>query len=637
MQHVPRENFRARPKKGSMAEIRLTVKGLAGWEDPPRVARILRSVPSVEDVSVDPASGQAWARGRGHLPLLGMLEALHREGYEAEPATEDTLFPSIFRDEQEVLGKLRGALLWTLALLLVDLALPAGNLTFAAGMLLVLGFLATAARSLWRLAIPMLLRKRWGETPRAALALLFLSLSLPLAWWKGEQVFYSTPAIVGTMLLLSRWMELRWRRILRSEMKDGDRAASVLQEALGGADAPEGTNKRVGDILAMALPILLLLWLVIAILLQLGSAAILRGLAAVLIAGGSRGLTMSYPSVMVAGLTRASAFGLIFRRARILRNFHRADVLATDRVGVLTRPQAEVESVKVLGSSSTDRIYSEAAGALAEAAHPLLQALHRFLADRAEAESRPLSVIRRPGGGLEAEIAGRNLLIGHPWFLEREGVDLEEAREILEQFGEQGLSIVTLAVDGRMRAIFGLRVDSRPEAPSLIRRITEFGLKPILLTGEGESLARRVAESVGMREYHGGLGSDERARVVREKTLAGAKVAAVGIGSHDAPVLAAADFPVSLGNDAPAEKPGLILPSGRPAGLLDALAFSRHVDALRRQNFWLAGGLLLLALLLAFSGLLGPLGSTAMRIIAVQAPLANSLRSHSFRFESSSQ
>ncbi len=620
-----------------MAEIRLTVKGLAGWEDPPRVARILRGVPAVEDVSVDAASGQAWARGRGHLPLLGMLEALHREGYEAEPATEDTLFPSIFRDEQTVLRRMRGALLWTLALLLVDLLMPAGRIALTAGMLLVLGFLSTTGRALWRTAVPMLRRGRWGETPRAAIALLLLSVSLPLAWMNGEQVFFSLPALVGTLLLLSRWLELRWRRVLRNDLKDGDSRASILQEAFGGADAPEGANKRVGDALAMALPILLLLWLAMSLVLHLGSAAILRGLAAVLLAGGSRGLTLSYPSVMVAGLTRAFSFGLVFRRARILRNFHRADILATDRVGVLTRAQAEVESVKVLGSSSTDRIYSEAAGALAEAAHPLLQALHRFLSDRAETESHPLSVIRRPGGGLEAETAGRNLLIGHPWFLQREGVDLEEVREVLEHFGEQGLSIVTLAVDGKMRAVFGLRVDARPEAPSLIRRIAEFGLAPVLLTGESEGLARRVAESNGMSEFHGGLGSDERARVLREKTQAGAKVAAVGIGSHDAPVLAAADFPVSLGPEAPAEKPGLILPSGRPADLLDALAFSRHVDALRRQNFWLAGGLLLLALILAFSGLLGPLGSTAMRVVAVQAPLANSLRTHSFRFESSSQ
>jgi cation transport ATPase len=101
-------------------------------------------------------------------------------------------------------------------------------------------------------------------------------------------------------------------------------------------------------------------------------------------------------------------------------------------------------------------------------------------------------------------------------------------------------------------------------------------------------------------------------------------------------VLAASHFPVSLGADAPSEKPGLLVASGRPAELLDALAFSQHTDALVRQNFWLAGGLVVLSLLLAFSGILGPLGCAAMRVIAVQAPLANSLRTHSFRFESNS-
>ncbi len=621
-----------------MAEVRLTVKGLAGWEDPARVARILRAVPSVEEVSVDAASGQAWARGRGHLPLLGMLEALHAEGYHAEPATEKSLFPSIFRDEQQVLGRLRGALLWTSALLAIDLLIPRGAFGLALGMLVLLAFLLSAARSLWAQAFTQLRRRRWGEAPRVALALWLLAISIPLSWRFGDQVFFSLPALVGTLLLLSRWLELRWRRYLRSSLGEENLHADHLQEALGGADPVGGHLKHLGGAMALALPILSGLWLIIVLLLPTNFHAgdILRGLAAILLAGGTRGLLLALPSVMAAGLARSNSHGLVFRRANILQHFHQTKILVTDRVGVLTRRQAEVEKVKIIGNPSTERIYVEAAGALSEAAHPLLQALHRFLSERAESESRPLSVIRRPGGGLEAEIAGRILLVGHPWFLEREGVNLDEAQAIFDKFGEEGLSIVALAVDGKMRAVFGLRVDTRPEAPSMVRRIKEMGISIMLLTGEGVELARRVAESHGIEEFHGALGSEERAKLLREKAKGGDLVAALGIGNHDAPVLAAADFPVSLGPDAPSEKSGVIIASGRPAELLDALAFSVHTDSLVRQNFWLAGGLLVLSLVLAFSGILGPLGCTAMRVIAVQAPLANSLRTHSFRFESNS-
>jgi len=621
-----------------MAEVRLTVKGLAGWEDPSRVARILRTVPAVDEVSVDAASGQAWARGRGHLPLLGMLEALHAEGYHAEPATEKSLFPTIFSDEQQVLRRLRGALLWTFALLLIDMLIPREALGLLLGMLVLLAFLLSAARPLWTQALTQLRRRRWGEAPRVAMALWLLTFSIPLTWRNGDQVFFSLPAIVGTLLLLSRWLELRWRRLLRSSLGEENPHADHLLEALGGADPVEGNLKRLGGTMALALPILAGLWLVMVLLIptrfHLGD--ILRGLAAILLAGGTRGLILALPSVMAAGLVRSNSRGLVFRRANILQHFHKVKLLVTDRVGVLTRRQAEVEKVKIIGSTSTERIYVEAAGALSEAAHPLLQALHRFLSERAESESRPLSVIRRPGGGLEAEIAGRILLVGHPWFLEREGVNMDESKAVFDNFGEEGLSIVALAVDGKMRAVFGLRVDARPEAPSMLRRIKEMGISIMLLTGEGRELARRVAESHDIDEYHGVLGSEERARVLREKAQGGVLAAALGIGNHDAPVLAAADFPVSLGPDAPSEKPGLLIASGRPAELLDALAFSAHTDSLVRQNFWLAGGLVVLSLLLAFSGILGPLGCAAMRVIAVQAPLANSLRTHSFRFESNS-
>ncbi len=621
-----------------MAEVRLTVKGLAGWEDPPRVARILRGVPSVQEVSVDAASGQAWARGRGHLPLLGMLEALHAEGYHAEPATVKSLFPSIFHDEQQVLRRLRGALLWTLALLIIDMLIPRDPLGLVLGMLVLLAFLLSAARSLWVQAFTQLRRRRWSEAPRVALALWLLTLSIPFTWQNGDQVFFSLPAIVGTLLLLSRWLELRWRRFLRSNLGEENPHADQLQEALGGADPVDGNLKRLGGAMALALPILAGLWLVVVLVLPINfhTGDILRGLAAILLAGGTRGLILALPSVRASGLVRSNSRGLVFSRANILQRIHQVKILVTDRVGVLTRRQAEVEKVKILGSASTERIYVEAAGALAEAVHPLLQALHRFLSERAESESHPLSVIRRPGGGLEAEIAGRILLVGHPWFLEREGVNLDEAQEIFDDFSEEGLSIVALAVDGKMRAVFGLRVDARPEAPSMIRRLKDMGISIMLLTGEGEELARRVAESHGIEEYHGALGSEERAKLLRKKAQKGDLVAAFGIGNHDTPVLAASDFPVSLGADAPSEKPGLMVASGRPAEILDALAFSRHCDTLVRQNFWLAGGLVVLSLLLAFSGILGPMGCAAMRVIAVQAPLANSLRTHSFRFETNS-
>ena len=621
-----------------MAEIRILVKGLRGWEDPPRVIRILSALPSVDEVTVDAASGQVWIRGRGHLPLLGFLEVLHKAGYDAEPATENTLFPKIFQDEQQILGRLRNALLWTLAFLSIDLLAPRGAWSFAVGMLLVLAFFLRTARPLWMPALLQVKRGQWGEAPRSALALWLLAASMPLAWWEGQHVFVAIPGLVATLLFLSRWMELRWRRILRSKLTEASESSASLQEALGGTVLLPSSLTRLGRGIAVSLPVLALLWLVMMLVLPTPAPAstILRGLAAIFLAAGSRGLILALPSVIAAGLVSATSHGLIFRRARILQNLHRAKYLGLDRVGILTRGQAEVEEVKILGHASAERIYAETAGALAEAEHPLLKALHRFVAERAEGESKPLSVIRSPGGGLEAEIAGRTLLVGHPWYLEREGVNLDEARESLEAFAELGLSIVALSVDGKMRAVFGLRVDPRPEAPSLVRRLGEMGLRPLLLTGEGKHLTQRVAEVHGIAEFHADLDSEGRARVIREKAKEGLPIAAFGIGNHDAPILAAVDFPISLGSKPHTEKPGLILPSGRPGDLLDALAFSRYCDGLTRQNAWLAGTLVLIALVLAFLGILGPLGSAVLHVIAIHAPLANSLRTHSFDFESAS-
>jgi len=618
-----------------MGSIRLRVEGLQGWEDPPRVERLILALPSVEEATVDPSTGQAWVGGRSHLPLLGILEALHRAGYEAEPATETTLFPTLARDEAVAFGRLRASLLWTLFALALDWLAPQNPWVFPTALLLLLVFLFTSARPLWIRSLRSIRRGRWADSPRRALALFLIAASLPVAASAGETIRYSMLPAVVSLLYLSRVLELRWRRSFRRELKD-DAAAAGLHSALGKPSGDSRSRGLEGKVLAWVLPIAAATWLGMGVILpeEPSPENLMQGLAAILLAGGSRGMILAASSIMAAGLARAWYRGLRFRSAAFLQEFHRVDALAFDRVGFLTLSQARVETVKILGSDSVDRLYSEAAGALAEAGHPLLRALYRFAAERSDETSRPLSVIRRPGGGLQAEIGGRTLLVGHPWFLEGEKVDMASGLEAIGACEERGLSIVALAEDGRLRAVFGLQVDPRPEAPSILRRIGGLGPDLVLLTGEREELARRDAEALKLQEYRACLGSEDRAKVLRQMMRKGRRVAAIGQGSHDAPVLAAAEFAVAMGKGQPPERAGLWLPSGKPSALLDSLSFSRHCDGLIRQSGWIASALVFASLILAVSGIVGPLGAVALQVLSVQVPLLFSLRTRSFRFES---
>jgi len=624
-----------RDRKDAMATTRCVIRGLRGWEDAPRAIRILEALPSVDEAAVDPLRGQAWARGPGPLPLLGMLEALHRAGYEAEAIPSEGLFPGARLDERKALRRLRATAIWTLPLLVLDPLHARGLWRPATAMSLLLLYLLTSGRDL-ALPSPRTLGSRiFGEDFRSGLALWLLVASLPLAWRAQSYAFFALPMLVAVLLSLSRWMELRWMRLLTDDGAKSDRTA-LSPEALGRGRSLHEPLRPLGDALLWVLPILILLRLAVALRTggRVPAAGLLRGLAAVLLAGSGRALLLASPAAMAAGMARAATRGLIFQRAGIVEGLHRCRLLVFDRVGFLTRSRAEVETVKTFGGSNTERLYEETAGALAEATHPLMRALHRFTDERSEGRSRPLSVIRSPGAGLEAEVSGRSLRIGHPWFLVRSGVDMEEAAEALAENDERARSSIALSVDGRLRAVFGLRMEPRPEAKSLLRRLKSLGLGGLLLTGEGEALARRAAEEYGVEQFHAGLDGDGRARLLREKVREGLAVAAIGQDIHDAPVLAAADIPIIQGPASMGPKPGLILSSGRPGAVLDARIFARRVVALERQNRAFVGALIPVLLLSASLGLAGPLLCAAFRVLAIQAPLANSLRVRSFRFES---
>lgn len=176
------------------------------------------------------------------------------------------------------------------------------------------------------------------------------------------------------------------------------------------------------------------------------------------------------------------------------------------------------------------------------------------------------------GGGVEARIDGRELLIGKPALLQDRGVDVREAEAARTREEEQGRTAILLAVGGELAGLVAIADTLKPDAKDAIRRMEELGLTPVMLTGDEERTARAVAREVGIEEVRARVLPDEKAERVRELQRDGRRVAFVGDGINDAPALMQADVGIAIGagTDIAIESSDVILIGERLSAVVDA-------------------------------------------------------------------
>jgi Cu+-exporting ATPase len=183
--------------------------------------------------------------------------------------------------------------------------------------------------------------------------------------------------------------------------------------------------------------------------------------------------------------------------------------------------------------------------------------------------------------------------------------------------------------------VFVVADQVKPSSPEAVRRLRALGLRPVLLTGDGEATARAVAARVGIDEVVAGVLPCEKASVVRRLQGEGRVVAMVGDGVNDAPALAQADLGMAIGTgaDVAIEASDLTLVSGDLRAAADALRLSRRTLRTIKGNLFWAFGYNLAGLPLAAAGLLNPMIAGAAMALSSVFVVSNSLRLRGFRVQ----
>jgi Cd2+/Zn2+-exporting ATPase len=336
-------------------------------------------------------------------------------------------------------------------------------------------------------------------------------------------------------------------------------------------------------------------------------------------------LVISTPVTVVSGIGSASRRGILIKGGAALEAAGRLKALAFDKTGTLTEGRPVLSHVVSLDGHGEHGALLLAAALERRSEHPLAHAILSAAVGQAGdgAGLPPVEDFRSiVGRGAEGVVGGRRYLVGSPRLFEERGVALEPAATALAGVGEAGETPVLLGDErGGLLAVFGLADSPRPDARVTLEALRAAGIgELVMLTGDAEAPARRVAEELGV-DYRASLLPEQKVEAVRDLVDKHGDAGMVGDGVNDAPALAVSSVGFAMGaagTDVALETADVALMQDDLPKLAEAVGLSRAARGIIKQN---------VAVSIAIKGLfvvLAPFGLVALWV-AVLADMGTSL------------
>jgi P-type Cu+ transporter len=344
---------------------------------------------------------------------------------------------------------------------------------------------------------------------------------------------------------------------------------------------------------------------------------------AVLVIACPCALGLATPTSIMVGTGRAAESGILFKGGEHLERTHQLEAIVLDKTGTITKGKPEVtdftgdtEALQLLASAEKG---SE---------HPLAEAI---VAHAAENDLPFLDVddfSSIPGHGIEATIAGKQILVGNRKLMRDRHVEMEDAEETLTSCEMSGKTAMLLAVDGYYRGIVAVADTIKESAPEAIQQLKALGMEVIMLTGDNDRTAQAIAKQVGITRVIAEVLPEQKADKVKEIQLQGKKVAMVGDGVNDAPALVTADIGIAIGTgtEVAIEAADVTILGGELLLLPKAIKISHSTIRNIRQNLFWAFGYNTAGIPVAAIGLLAPWIAGAAMALSSVSVVANALR-----------
>lgn len=380
---------------------------------------------------------------------------------------------------------------------------------------------------------------------------------------------------------------------------------SQIMRLVAEAQASRGRFQALADRAAMWLTLVaigsavptLVVWLFVG---SNGATFAVARAVTVLVIACPHALGLAIPLVNMNATSISAKNGILVRNREAFERGRALDFVAFDKTGTLTEGRFVIEGVATEGMSPSEAL-AIAAALERGSEHPLGSAI----VDAAEADQ--LDIPERadlravPGQGIEGLVAERSWRIGRPEWMEELGVSSGAGLVAeIRTADDRGESAIVLMDDDRAVAVFRLGDKIRESARAAVEGLLAMGVKPVMITGDAEAVARTVAEDLGIPLAYSRVLPDEKVEIIRGLKSQGA-VAFVGDGINDAPALLEADLGVAIGagTNVAIESADLVLVDDDPSDVLRAIRLSAATSRKMRQNLAWATGYNVVAIPLA--------------------------------------
>ncbi len=330
-------------------------------------------------------------------------------------------------------------------------------------------------------------------------------------------------------------------------------------------------------------------------------------------------LVISIPLTFFGGIGAASKKGVLVKGSNYLEALNAVETIVFDKTGTLTKGVFEVTNIAAADGFSQSNLLEFAAKAESMSNHPIARSIVRaYKKDIDKKYVKNYSEIS--GHGVSAFIDGHNVLAGNEKLMVKNGIEFKKSDKIG--------TVVYVAVDGKFAGCIVISDEIKSDSKSAVEGLKKLGIaKTVMLTGDSTVIAESVAAEVGVTEYYGELLPDQKVAELERLDggkSAGKKLAFVGDGINDAPVLARADVGIAmgaLGSDAAIEAADVVLMTDEPSKLIDAIKVAGYTKKIVMQNIVFVIAVKVLFLVLGAFGIAGMweavFGDVGVMIIAV--------------------
>ena len=308
-------------------------------------------------------------------------------------------------------------------------------------------------------------------------------------------------------------------------------------------------------------------------------------------------LGLAIPLVVAVSTALSAQHGLLIRNRTAFETARNLQAIIFDKTGTLTKGEFGVTDTISFNNKYEDKdILNFAAAVESESEHPIAKGIVKA-ADK-KYQVKDFNSI--PGKGAEGNVDGKNVKVVSPGYLSENNIEIEKNDKI-EKLSSEGKTVVFVLIVDQPAGAVALADIIREESKEAIKQLKALGIKPMMLTGDSEQVAKWVADELELDDYFAEVLPDKKAEKVKEVQKRGLITAMTGDGVNDAPALAVADVGIAIGagTDVAVEIADIILVRSNPEDVVSLIKFAKATYKKMVQNLIWATGYNLIAIPLA--------------------------------------